>query len=378
MSRIRLNSCALRSILLTVPVLVAGSAVGQTPMRSIDDPPATPPPWQTLDYPSSERITGIEFDAEHRRTEALGSDIWPITWADDDRQYAAFGDGGGFGGSNQIGRVSMGVARVSGDLDGYRGRNVWGGRDAERPATMTGKGTGIICVDGTLHMWVGRPKLMAETGLATSTDHGRTWRVADWHWTMHDRVSAGTFVNCGRDHAAAPDDYVYSCFTRIETTEVRDRGWIYERPGRLDLARVPRDRLLDRSAWSWFAGMDDEHEPRWTSNIADRRPAFEDPNGIKIASMCYQPALELYLLTYSPRDNAGNFALFESRHPWGPWHEVAYLRERPLFLPPQPNGRVSTFHFSPKWWSPDGTRFGLVFNVGDDAWNTVPGRLTLK
>ncbi|WP_197138094.1 DUF4185 domain-containing protein [Crateriforma conspicua] len=274
--------------------------------------------------------------------------------------------------------MSMGVARVSGDLRNYRTKNVWGGKDAERPATMTGKGTGIISVDGTLYMWVGRPKLLAETGLAVSQDHGQTWRPAGWHWTMHDRICAGAFVNCGRDHSAAPDEYVYAFFTRIETREVSDRGWIYERPGRIDLARVDRDRVLERSAWRWFAGLGEQGQPKWTAQIGDRRPAFEDVNGIKIVSVCYQPALQTYLLAYSPRDNSGNFALFESKLPWGPWHKVAYMKEHALFMPPKPNGRVSTFHFAPKWWSKDGREFGLVFNVGDDAWNTVSGRLILK
>ncbi|MEW4490625.1 DUF4185 domain-containing protein [Thalassoglobus sp. JC818] len=346
--------------------------------RSIDDPPAPVPEWQELNYPSSDRIVGIEFDAESRRTEAPGSDIWPITWADDDRQYTAFGDGGGFGGSNQEGRVSMGVACVMGALEDYQTKNVWGGKDADRAATMNGKGTGIISVDGTLYMWVGRPKLMAETGLAFSQDHGRTWELADWHWSMHDRVSAGVFINCGRDNSSAPDGYIYACFTRIETAEVSDRGWIYERPGRIDLARVPRERVLDHSVWEWFSGMDANNKPQWSLDISSRQPAFEDPNGIKIVSICYQPAIQRYLLSYSPRDNSGNYALFEAQQPWGPWHKVVYLKSQPLFMPPKPNGRVSTFHFAPKWWSSDGTEFGLVFNVGDDAWNTVYGKLKLR
>ena len=48
-----------------------------------------------------------------------------------------------------------------------------GGKECERKSQFQGidvpnqgKGTGIISVDGTLYMWVGRPKLMAKTGLA--------------------------------------------------------------------------------------------------------------------------------------------------------------------------------------------------------------------
>jgi hypothetical protein len=68
-------------------------------------------------------------------------------------------------------------------------------------------------------------------------------------------------------------------------------------------------------------------------------------------------------------------ALFEAPQPWGPWRTVAYLQHYPLFLPPEENRRVSLFHFAPKWWRKDGWEFTLIFNTGDDAWNTVQGRL---
>jgi len=45
---------------------------------------------------------------------AEGSDMWPITWAADGNLYTCYGDGGGFGGTDTLGRVSFGVARVEG------------------------------------------------------------------------------------------------------------------------------------------------------------------------------------------------------------------------------------------------------------------------
>ncbi|MCH7746361.1 MAG: hypothetical protein IIC84_09835, partial [Chloroflexi bacterium] len=90
----------------------------------------TPPP----PYPPSELVTGLSFKWFTHRQLAPGSDNWAITWADDDNQYTTFGDGGGFGGTNRNGRVSLGFARVEGQPDDYEGFNVWGGRDAENPA----------------------------------------------------------------------------------------------------------------------------------------------------------------------------------------------------------------------------------------------------
>jgi hypothetical protein len=342
-------------------------------------------PWLDVPYPASDSLRGIELYLSTRRTEAQGSDIWPITWADDGHQYAAYGDGAGFGvksAREQSGpsRVSLGVSRIEGDWDSYQGVNVWGGKDAENPAQFTGKGTGIICVGGVLYMWVGGPdsRVIEETRLAVSRDHGRTWTLADWRWTLHDRLFAGTFLNFGQNQAGARDQYVYSYFTRIETPPAQPRSWIHETPGFVDLARVPRDRLLDRAEYEWFAGLTEDGNARWTSNLQARQAAFTDPNGIKIVSVCHVSALDRFLLIYNPRDNGGHFALFEAPAPWGPWKQVAYLRDQPLFMPPEPNRRVSVFHFAPKWWSQDGREFTLIFNTGDDAWNTIRGRLLTR
>lgn len=346
----------------------------------IDAMPPAPPAWLKCDYPASSMFEGVDFDESTHQTAAPGSDIWPITWADDGHQYAVFGDGGGFGGNNTRGRVSMGVSCIEGTHLDYIGRNVWGGYKEENPAQFTGKGTGILCVDGVLYMWVSGSgsKVVSTSQLAVSRDHARTWERLDWRWSMRKGLSAGVFVQAGQDYSGAPDSYIYAYFTRVDPPPGEPRGWIHEKPGRVDLARCPKSRLTEQAAWEWFAGRDETDAPVWTNSLSKRQYVFEDPNGIKVVSACYQPDLERYLLVYTPRDTGGNFALFESPHPWGPWAEVAYLQGHDLFLPPRPNSRVSIYHFAPKWWSKDGKEFTLVYNVGDDAWNTVRGRLLTK
>ena len=51
-------------------------------------------------YPPSAVIQGITGHWETHRTAAPGSDLWPVTWGPDGHLYAAWGDGGGFGGSD--------------------------------------------------------------------------------------------------------------------------------------------------------------------------------------------------------------------------------------------------------------------------------------
>ena len=62
-------------------------------------------------YPFSNVLIGVQWDWTTFDKRAPGSDIWPITWADDGNQYTAWGDGGGFGGDNRRGRVPLGVAQ---------------------------------------------------------------------------------------------------------------------------------------------------------------------------------------------------------------------------------------------------------------------------
>ncbi|HVJ69146.1 MAG TPA: DUF4185 domain-containing protein [Caulifigura sp.] len=365
------------------PILVVAVSTGfaQEQVGSGSDPAR---PWVAAPYEASTVITGIEFDASTRRTEAPGSDIWPITWAADGHQYSAFGDGAGFGAtakdSNGRDRVSMGVARITGDPANYVGMNVWGGKAAEHSAQFQGKGTGIISVDGVLFMWVAGPESLTvpETRLAVSRDLSKTWQLAEWKWTMQDRLFAGAFVNHGRDNAGAKDDFIYAAFTRLAKVPQKPRNWTHEVPGQVDLARAPKSRLLEQGAWEWFAGFDDAGNAMWTPRIDERRPCFEDPNGIKIVSLAHNAGLDRYLLVYNPHDNRGHFACFEAPAPWGPWRRVAYLKSEPLFMPPEVNQRVSVFHFAPKWWRRDGREFTLVFNTGDDAWNTVRGRLLTR
>ena len=62
-------------------------------------------------------IAGVAWDWTTRRTAAPGSDLWPVAWGADDNLYTAWGDGGGFGGTDQDGGVATGFARIEGMPD---------------------------------------------------------------------------------------------------------------------------------------------------------------------------------------------------------------------------------------------------------------------
>lgn len=326
-------------------------------------------------YPPSPVIADVQWDFASWIRLAPGSDNWPITWADDDNQYTAWGDGGGFGGTNEDGRVSLGVARIEGPADGYAGHNVWGGKDAEHAAQFEGKSYGIICIGGVLYMWV-TPGSGAEgyneARLALSTDYGAMWTGAAWAFTKAEKVVKCAFCQFGRDYAGARDNYVYSYAVRLQD----DSSLKVQRPGQIDLMRVPKDRIMERSAYEFFAGLDAAGQPMWTSDLAARRPVFEDANGVGWAvSVSYNAGLRRYLLCTEHNESCqGNLGIFDAPEPWGPWTTVGYYHNWGNL------GSTFFWNFANKWLSPDGRRFVLVFTGTDenDAWNTVRGRFIAR
>ena len=104
-------------------------------------------------YPPNPNIANIALDWSTHRRHALGSDNWQLTWADDDHQYGAWGDGGGFSAAAG-GRVGLGFGRIEGGWDNCKGVDVWGGKGSENPAQFSGKSWGTTCIDGVLCSWI--------------------------------------------------------------------------------------------------------------------------------------------------------------------------------------------------------------------------------
>src|SRR3989442_111665 len=107
-------------------------------------------------YPPSSALEAITWDWETYQTGAEGSDLWPVTWGPDDHLYTAWGDGGGFGGTDSDGRVSAGFARIERGPESFQSINVNGGKNAEHLASFPreGKAGGMLAVGGPLYAWV--------------------------------------------------------------------------------------------------------------------------------------------------------------------------------------------------------------------------------
>lgn len=356
-------------------------------------------------YPPSDRIAGIQLDwATHQRS-AQGSDNFQLTWCDDDHLYGAWGDGGGFGGTNSLGRQKLGVARIEGPADNYRGFNVWGGHNAENPATFDGKSWGMISVDGVLYMWVvpdvpeGKSyrNHYAYIELAVSQDRGATWKRRPWKFRQSENLTIPTFLNFGRDNAGVPPsfgDYVYAYFIRPRDTMMehqgpRGVGLIVHRPGVIYLARVPtRQVAADRDHYEFFCGVDHDGRPLW-GPLDEKQPVFEDPAGVGwCMSASYHPHLKRVLLcTENSQSKTASLGIFDAPTPWGPWTTVAYHTPSDPFGAERPGSdwpwRPNVFFaaFATKWFSEE--RFVLNFTGAgsgkdNDSFNTVRGRFMLR
>jgi hypothetical protein len=263
--------------------------------------------------------------------------------------------------------VSLGVARVDGSGQDFTGYNVFGGKDPEAPATFEGKAHGILSIDGVLYMNVVDQGQWMRGKMYRSTDHGHTWTPNDggWFFEEPDGVFGATaFLTFGKDYEGARDTYVYGyCESR--------RGVIQPN---IDMFRVPKDQIMDRSAVEFFAGLDGSGNPEWTSDVTQRQPVFSDPNGVDWGvQVTYNPALQRYLLTVR-HDDSGGWGIFDAPEPWGPWTTVAYEDN---WIDSQ---KKFTFIFNQKWMSADGKTMYMVFSgTGTyDSFNVLKGTLSLR
>lgn len=335
-------------------------------------------------YPPSPVIKGIKFEWSSHMRLATGSDNWPVTWAGDGNQYVVWGDGGGFGGTNSIGRSSIGVARIENNWHDYKPVNVWGGYKGAHSHKVTGKSYGIICVDNVLYMWVGmfqtKTDQFNEVRIASSRDLGATWEFTDWALTRKEGVMMPTVCNYGKNYAGARDKYVYSYLIRFQSYEGPDDypdkvAWLNcQKPGLIDLARVPKDKILDREAYTFFSGMKGG-EPVWTKDITERKPVFENPAGVGwCISVSFNAGLRRYLLTTEHTEtHRGNIGIFDAPEPWGPWTTVCYEQKWG-----EGHFPLNTFfwNFSNKWTSEDGRNFSLIFTgrKENDSFNIIRGQ----
>jgi len=253
------------ALLLTIIVAVGlASAEGAardivimvTPSLDLAASPAGVP------YPASEVIKTVEWAPPATIVrKACDSDNWPVTWADDDNLYTAYGDGWGFDPRVDT-KLSLGFARIVGGPEHFKGVNIRSETGERLGQDVSGaKASGVLCVDGILYMLV---RNVGNSQIVWSDDHALAWHWCDWKFQTS--FGAPTFLNFGRNYAGKRDDFVY--------VHSHDSDSAYSPADRMVLARVPLDRIRDRKAYEFLRSVDAAGRPEWTGDIRRRGAVF--------------------------------------------------------------------------------------------------------
>jgi len=369
--------------------------------------------------------TGVKFDQNVFRSGNKG-DNWCMTWAADGDIYTSMCDGRGwlvdneekpYWQNNQVIRLSG----TPGDKT-FRGIPLEGAPDYSRMGqsdiisvenlpegdslqdfpgknklarkTWTWYAYGIASIDGNLYQFISHTGM--EIGgfgwfdgvqLIWKPKGDKTWER--WNGTSaHDRdrwltgsggnqllfhnepnyaFSFISVVQYGKDYQENKDGYVY----------------LYSPNGkkdahRLNLARVKKEHILDRTNWEYFARHTDDGDPEWVMNDIHKRGdvhLFPEGWGFYswLPSVVWNKELELYIMacagtqrpgTGDPMETymhhaTGGLKFLWAKNPWGPWYEFYYdevwdgdHKDNRLYLP----------QISPKWISDDGKSMYLIYS----------------
>jgi hypothetical protein len=332
-------------------------------------------------YPPSPVFDRSFWDWKTLQTAAPGSDLWPVTWSKDDTLFTAWGDGGGFGGTDQDGRVAMGFARIDGPPERFAGVNINGGKTPQHPASYPKKGKtgGMLAVDNHLYAWLNTQNGKwpdVDQALIWSEDGGASWQQSEWVFPKgKGNLKPSTFLNFRRGYAGVPGGLAgYAYFY----------GQRQEQPNETCLGRVLVDKMRDRRAYEFFAGARRDLSA-WSSDTAKARPVFIDgsPDG-DLATVVYIPALKRYLMSCFHK-GPGELGIFDAPQPWGPWTTVAWYND---WGEMGSEGEGLTCSFPAKWMSADGLTLWCVFSAygegakrgidAHDKFNLVKATLALK
>jgi hypothetical protein len=311
---------------------------------------STPPGSLQGDAPycPSALIRDMAWDWAHAERTAGGSDLWPVTWGQDGKVYTFFGDGGGFGGDDNRGRTSFGIAMVSTPppLSPDAEVNVYGGFQGRHVSELSGKARALVALGPDFYAIAGiyrqgDPKFSSAQPIAGAPEHieivysrgnAYSWKVATWSFCAAGGFCPSGFVQFGPGNAGSPGHYVYL----LGTSAAADLRIAPDEPAaRTYLARTPKRNMLTPAAYEYFGGLDSRSRPMWSVDAARMQPIFTDRNGKQagcggqcimagtLEEAVYNPALKRFI-GVAQGNYLAQTSFYESAHPWGPWATISY------------------------------------------------------
>ena len=369
--------------------------------------------------------TGIRFDENVFRSSGRG-DNWYMTWAADGDIYTSLCDGYGWPDKNgknpdhQNNQVIR-IAGVPGE-DSFRASPLVGAPDYSRSGmadiidlfplpegdslqvhpgknlsarlNWTWYAYGIVSIDGDLYQFIShtaekiggfgwfdgvqliwRPK--GETQWKRwngSNAHDKDrWLLGSggnqllFHNESNHAFSYLSIVQYGQDYQENQDGYVY-----LYSPEGRKRAH------HLNLARVRKEHLLDRTKWEYFVRHTSDGGAEWAVNAIDKRgDVYLFPEGWGFyswsPSVIWNEQLGLYLMASAGTQRPGtgdpiatymhhapaSLKFLWAKQPWGPWQEF-YTDE--AWYGDHEENRTYLPQIAPKWISEDGKTMRLIYS----------------
>ncbi len=189
-----------------------------------------------------------------------------------------------------------------------------------------------------------------------------------------DAFSLLTVVQMGRDYEYNRDGYVYVCAPNGNTEGTMNQ---------LVMFRVPKDRVLDRSAYEYFVARSSGGEAAWSSDINARGVVHTFPSGWVNTqvhpyawhpSVVYYAPLGCYLMANWGMGcseegmwfgQPSYLGFWTAPQPWGPWTQV---HEETAWTPAgDPAAVAYQPQISPKWIAADGSHFWMAFTEFREA-----------
>ena len=254
---------------------------------------------------------------------------------------------------------------------------------------------GTLAVDGRLYQYLSTPNhpfdepqpRFVGAKLIYSPDNGKTWRNQDgstpvrWEkWDDRtkdnmiffeepgDAFSLITVLQMGQNYAHNKDGFVYL---------YAPNGNLEGTMNQLVLCRMPKDRMVNRRAYEFFAGLDNGGRAKWSGRIDERAVVHTFPTGgvnkhvhpyAWQPSVVYFPPAGQYLMTswgMGINANGDWFAktsylgFWTAPQPWGPWKQV--YEEKEWTPAGDKAARAYQPQIAPKWIAKDGKSFWLVW-----------------
>ncbi len=254
-------------------------------------------------------------------------------------------------------------------------------------------GYGLISVDGNMYQFISHCAEKYGWGWFDGSqliwrpkgqDRWLRWNGTDAHdrdrWLLNEggnqlmfflepdlAFSFISLVQFGKDYSENRDGYIYLYSPEGKTRSLN-----------LNLARVKKEEITDRTKWEYFVRHLENGNAEWIQgDLTKRGVVHRFPKGWGFyswsPSVVWNEKLGLFImvtggtqppgsgdpLSNSPHNKSGSLMFLWAKNPWGPWTKFYFEKEWKVG---EEMNRTYLPQLAPKWISEDGTEMFVVFS----------------